>query len=83
MATDVPSTIVFMHESHRLSSNSDIVNEKKTQFRMVKKRVKRIIDELKRDGVSCFFLNSFNFIYIISQTNKSTTISTDISFLSI
>ena len=55
MATDVPSTIVFMHESHRLSSNSDIVNEKKTQFRMVKKRVKRIIDELKRDGVSCFF----------------------------
>ena len=47
--SNLPSTIVYMDQRQQLVSNSDILNQKKTQFRMVKKRVKRIIDELKRD----------------------------------
>ena len=46
--SNLPSTIVYMDQRQQLVSNSDILNQKKTQFRMVKKRVKRIIDELKR-----------------------------------
>ena len=47
----VPSTIVFMDQRQMAVSNSDILNQKKTQFQMVKKRVKKIIDGLKRDGI--------------------------------
>ena len=45
----MPSTIVFMDQRQMLVSNTDILNQKKTQFRMVKKRVKKIIDKLKNE----------------------------------
>ena len=40
-----------MDQRQMAVSNSDILNQKKTQFQMVKKRVKKIIDGLKRDGI--------------------------------
>ena len=47
----MPSTIVFMDQRQMLVSNTDILNQKKTQFRMVKKRVKKIIDQLKNEQI--------------------------------